>query len=394
MLVVGCWRLGLEPRPAAVHSQPPCAPAAQPPTTQPTRPLCCRPAGRTTWSRCRWGGCPRGPWPSRCGRTRFSGRRAPRSMRWPSTATSGDQGAGPAAAAWAGGAALAAPRLLPAAAASAPHPRRRLPPAPPLHAAARSSSRAIRAAAPRAPSPSQVRRGGAALRCGCSACCPAARSLPTPTHPPPTHAPPGLPAAITAGPSGVTAASPVKFEFSTPSGNAAGVRFQCRLGDSNGNVTSSAHRDWAACASPATFEGLPDGAYQFAVRAEVRGRRREAAAGGRGRGREGWIAGVQPNGRALCSQRLPLAPRSQQQLVNECVCFPLSPQRTRTSPRHKTLCWTRSRPAVRQTKCRRCRQLQTAWVPAGVWLCQLLQPYCRRPHPLPLPPPLVDRSKL
>ena len=49
----------------------------------------------------------------------------------------------------------------------------------------------------------------------------------------------------------------------------AGIRFQCKLGDSNGNITSAAHSDWQNCTSPATYDSLPDGAYQFAVRAEV-----------------------------------------------------------------------------------------------------------------------------
>ena len=49
----------------------------------------------------------------------------------------------------------------------------------------------------------------------------------------------------------------------------AGIAFECRLADGSGNITNSAaHRDWADCSSPASFSGLPDGAYQFSVRAK------------------------------------------------------------------------------------------------------------------------------
>ncbi|PSC76615.1 Serine protease ABC transporter B family tagA isoform A [Micractinium conductrix] len=76
-------------------------------------------------------------------------------------------------------------------------------------------------------------------------------------------------ASITGGPANITSSDPVTFEFSGPSGNAAGIAFECRLADGSGNITNSAaHRDWADCSSPASFSGLPDGAYQFSVRAK------------------------------------------------------------------------------------------------------------------------------
>jgi hypothetical protein len=80
---------------------------------------------------------------------------------------------------------------------------------------------------------------------------------------------PPLTAAITSGPSGITAEDTIKFEFGTESGSGAGIRFQCKLADSKGNLTAPAHKDWEECTSPASFADLPDGSYQFAVRAGV-----------------------------------------------------------------------------------------------------------------------------
>ena len=76
-------------------------------------------------------------------------------------------------------------------------------------------------------------------------------------------------AAITSGPSGITAEDTIAFEFGTESGSGAGIRFQCKLSDSKGNLTAPAHKDWEECTSPASFSDLPDGSYQFAVRADV-----------------------------------------------------------------------------------------------------------------------------
>lgn len=50
----------------------------------------------------------------------------------------------------------------------------------------------------------------------------------------------------------------------------AGITFECRLGDAAGNITDpAAHHDWRVCTSPVQYSGLPDGSYQFAVRAQV-----------------------------------------------------------------------------------------------------------------------------
>ena len=85
-------------------------------------------------------------------------------------------------------------------------------------------------------------------------------------------------AAITSGPSGITADSTLTFEFGTDSGSSgAGIRFQCKLADSSGNLTAPAHKDWQECTSPASFPDLPDGSYQFAVRADVSGRQAQLA---------------------------------------------------------------------------------------------------------------------
>lgn len=136
------------------------------------------------------------------------------------------------------------------------------------------------------------------------------------SHPPPPH----HTAAITAGPEGVTSDPTISFEFSTQSGSTngawrlgraggwagratwcgcaaplrlsgkgdralpatvlpanpahappttpTGIRFECRLGDAAGALSApGVHRDWAECSSPATYDGLPDGGYQFSVRA-------------------------------------------------------------------------------------------------------------------------------
>ncbi len=51
----------------------------------------------------------------------------------------------------------------------------------------------------------------------------------------------------------------------------SGISWECKLGDAAGNITdASVQHDWRACTSPATYSALPDGSYQFAVRAQVR----------------------------------------------------------------------------------------------------------------------------
>ncbi|KAL6772119.1 hypothetical protein ACKKBG_A28990 [Auxenochlorella protothecoides x Auxenochlorella symbiontica] len=74
---------------------------------------------------------------------------------------------------------------------------------------------------------------------------------------------------ITKGPSGPTNASPIVFEFAA-AGNAAygGLAWECLLADGNGAVGSTGTQDWKACSSPASFAGLPDGTYEFSVRAQ------------------------------------------------------------------------------------------------------------------------------
>lgn len=49
-----------------------------------------------------------------------------------------------------------------------------------------------------------------------------------------------------------------------------GISWECKLGDAAGNITdASAQHDWRPCTSPVTYPSLPDGSYQFAVRAQV-----------------------------------------------------------------------------------------------------------------------------
>ena len=103
--------------------------------------------------------------------------------------------------------------------------------------------------------------------------------------------------AITSGPKGLTNDSNIVFEFTTQNNDTAGasqsvlicrsltcnmaedfvhcpcnagIEFECKLGDSNGNITAPQDHDWTNCTSPVTYAGLPDGAYQFAVRGQVR----------------------------------------------------------------------------------------------------------------------------
>ena len=51
-------------------------------------------------------------------------------------------------------------------------------------------------------------------------------------------------AAIESGPSGLTNSNPITYEFSTQSGNTNGMTFQCKLGDSNGNLTQPGDQNW------------------------------------------------------------------------------------------------------------------------------------------------------
>jgi hypothetical protein len=74
-------------------------------------------------------------------------------------------------------------------------------------------------------------------------------------------------AVITGGPSGITNQPAPTFAFTTQSGTSGGVQFECRMGGGDGAVGGPGTADWAACASPAAFASLPDGAYTFAVRA-------------------------------------------------------------------------------------------------------------------------------
>ena len=72
---------------------------------------------------------------------------------------------------------------------------------------------------------------------------------------PVVHADPGPPdTSITSGQSGVVASPNVTFTFTATEA----ATFECRLNDDE---------EWVACSSPASFNGLLDGAYNFAVRA-------------------------------------------------------------------------------------------------------------------------------
>lgn len=73
---------------------------------------------------------------------------------------------------------------------------------------------------------------------------------------------------ITGGPDGLTNANPVQFTFNTASGVSQGIEFECKLGDSNGNITGPGMVNWSPCVSPASYSGVPDGIYQFSVRAK------------------------------------------------------------------------------------------------------------------------------
>ena len=126
------------------------------------------------------------------------------------------------------------------------------------------------------------------------------------------------------GPQGISNQDPPTFEFTLSTGSSGGVKFECRLAGSNGEVGAPGTMDWAvsraasterealvscfapalrracplglllsgwappllppgtcadatrpppprspqACSSPQSYKGLPDGAYQFSVRAQ------------------------------------------------------------------------------------------------------------------------------
>ena len=76
-------------------------------------------------------------------------------------------------------------------------------------------------------------------------------------------------ATIASGPGKVTNQKSVSFGLSTTSGVTAGVTFECRLVDDKGSVRplTEGTTDWAPCASPTTYDNLPDGTYTFSVRA-------------------------------------------------------------------------------------------------------------------------------
>lgn len=65
----------------------------------------------------------------------------------------------------------------------------------------------------------------------------------------------------------------IAFAFSTASGSTGGVVFECALvpgapdqaANAPANASTAAYKP---CNSPATFDGLSDGAYQFLVRAQ------------------------------------------------------------------------------------------------------------------------------
>lgn len=51
-------------------------------------------------------------------------------------------------------------------------------------------------------------------------------------------------AAIVGGPAGLTNAANITFDFSTTTGNSAGVSFECKLGDAQGNLTAPGTQNW------------------------------------------------------------------------------------------------------------------------------------------------------
>ena len=59
----------------------------------------------------------------------------------------------------------------------------------------------------------------------------------------------------------------VEFAFSTLTGNAGGVSFECKLVPGG----QSDFEDFRPCTSPATYNDLADGAWQFFVRAQGEG---------------------------------------------------------------------------------------------------------------------------
>lgn len=75
-------------------------------------------------------------------------------------------------------------------------------------------------------------------------------------------------ASIQSGPKGATSVVPVAFELTTQSGTGVGVAFECKMTDSIGEVGAPGTHDWKECSTPAMYPVLPDGAYQFSVRAE------------------------------------------------------------------------------------------------------------------------------